>query len=337
MIVWKRFFSYCNIISPIYTIPLKNYWTKWSQRVLPVNNLDFDDLSVYNTSNVYGYYTSNLYLSDGMKQDGIKWSPEYISIPGLSLTSYNVNVSVTPTLSLNYQNITEPLRVTAEPISTRPYFITNNTNLNVDVANYTYLTSLLDTYRPPQIVQFFIIEAPINGIILKQLSDNQFVTTPYFSSEDIKHKRVFYQHDGSSNVNIDQFRLRIGTHPYDLSSNIHTVQLHVLPTPKLLTNNYDYIYSSNLGIGQSNYNLLDKTRLYLSSGSLYIYEQSNINIYKKQGNAYINTQFITKQEIDNNLIYYRPSSQLFQYGSNENRAMSFKFITNSNIDITETE
>lgn len=336
----EGFFSYCNIISPVYTIPIKNYWTKWSQRVVAINN-DFDTTSVYNVTNQYAYYTSNLYISDGMKQDGLQWSPSVVGIPGLSLTANNLNVSVSPTLTLNYQNLSEPLHVIAEPISQRPYFTSNHTYISVDIANYAYFTPLLNTYSTStQKAIFYIIQPPSYGIILKQQTDNQFITSSYFTSDDIKNKKVFYQQDGSSNLSsnvkyYDVFTLRVGTHPYDVSSNLHTVHVDILPPPKLLTNNYDYIYYNNSSTGQNNYNLLDKTRLELSAGSLYIYEQSNIEIYKKQGSTYTITNLITKEDIHNNLVYYRPSPQFFQSGFNQNDPMSFKFIANSNIDITE--
>jgi len=332
----EGFFSYSNIISPIYTLPIKNYWSKWGQRVIPVNNIEFEDTSVYDNSNVYSYYTSNLYISDGMKQDGIKWSPSYISLPGLSLIATNLNTSTSTPISLNYENITETLDIITEPISQRPYFVSSNTVLEVDTANYTYFSSLLNTISNPlQKVQFFISEAPTGGIILKQQTENQFTTSPYFSSDDIEKKRVFYQNYGSLTATIDSFKLQVGTHPYNLSSNFHTVTLKILPTPKLLTNSYDYIYYSNLSTGKSNYNILDKTQLELSSGSVYIYQQSNIDLFKKEGINYLSTNVFTKEDIDSHLIYYRPSTQFFQYNSNENKAMSFKFITNSNTNVVE--
>lgn len=332
----EGFFQYSNIVSPIYTLPIKNYWSRWGPLVVPMNNVNFEDTSVYNNPNAYAYYTSNLPRSYGMVQDGIVWSPSVVSLPGFNPDTTYLGSSITPTLTLSYQNQSITPRIHIEPISQRPIFQVASNSIVVDTGNYTYLDSILSTLQnPSQTVQFFIMERPSEGVILKQTTENQFMASPYFSSEDIRTKRVFYQHYGSNNEAIDYVKLQVGTHPYDISCNVLVMKVSPLPLPQLTVNNFDYIYYSNISLGSNSYNILDTSRLQISSGSIYVYERSNIDIFRKQGDTYLSTNLFTKEEIAGESIYYRPSSNFFQQGFNSNSPMSFKFLTNSNALITE--
>jgi hypothetical protein len=331
----QGFISYCNIVSPIYTISIKNYWSRWSQLVVPVGNDVFTDKRPYDTnSNVYSYQTSNIPRSMGMMQDNIQWSPSNIYLRGLNITenNYNTNnISTTFTLSYNQSNLTDQ-HIYIQPLSRRPKFYdTSDIHLNVDNGNFIYLDTLLTRLvDSTQHVTFYIVKKPDNGVILVQTSDNQFIARPYFTSSEIKDKKVFYQHHGYTQ-DLDTVIIKVSSHPCDISRYSVTLKINVLQTPQLIKNNYDYIYYEKLQEGQSNYNILDSSKLDITSGRIYIYDKNYIDIYTSNfsSNTYSLTNSISKDDIVQKKIYYRPSSNLFFGGSNNNKTMSFKFIANN--------
>lgn len=317
-------FNYKGNLSPPYQIEIKNYWSRWSNIDVLVNN----DLFYAAPGNAT-FYTSNLPRSAGAIQDNLVWSPASISIP--------YNTSNTVTLSLNYLSKTIDTPIRSRPFTIQPTFTTSTNQINVDNTNYVYLDSLLATTTG---TMFYITQPPTQGVILTRLSTNQFQAYPYFTRQALENKQVFYQHYGldlsqTSLVN-DLFIVKVATTPFDLSQTSLSNIVTVSEAPKLLVNNYDYIFYPTIAAASNSYNLLDTNKLDISKGYLYAYETSNIELYIKNGTTYTSTVIITDDQIQANQVYYRPSSNLFSGGVNKNEPMSMTFILSSNVNNFET-
>lgn len=299
------FLELSNVISPVYTIPLKNYWSRWS-----------DIVNITPT-----YNTISLTRSHGMIEDDIKWAPD---------TIYNINTKSNIELRLSYHNIPIRTDIYYAPVTQRPYFKQTINYMFVDNANYSYLNSLLNaTNNPNQDTIFSIIKAPEHGVILTKLSETQFEAKPQFTANNIRNKDVFYQHYGKTQEE-DSFVVKVSTTPFDISSTSLSNIITISEAPKLTVNNYDYIFYENSNDGKNNYNILNSTRLNLSKGFINIYETSNIDIYRLTSNSYTPTNIIFANELLNNTIYYRPSSNFFASDVNNNESMFFRFTVNSN-------
>jgi hypothetical protein len=299
------FFELSNIISPFYTIPVKNYWSRWSDLVSLKKN----------------YNTLEIPRSHGMIQDNITWSPNII---------YNIPSYSNIELTLSFDNIKTNTDIYYLPITQRPYFRQSSNTINVDNGNYSYLDSILNhTNNPSKELLFSIMQSPRHGVILTKITENQFEARPQFTSESIRNKDVFYQHYGNIQTD-DSFIVQVSTTPFDISSNSLSNIIKILDAPRLLANNYDYIFYEDINIGKSNYNLLDTSKLNLSKGFMYIYDTSNIDIYRSNTSNFETTNIIFANELATNKIYYRPNSNFFASGINSNISMSFKFTVNSN-------
>ena len=317
---FTAYFEYNTIASPPYTLTIKNYWSRWSNIDIPVNNGIFSAAPPSAT-----FYTSNLPRSQGMVQDNFFWSPPAITLP------YNTASNVT--LSLNYLNQTIPTDIRTLPLTQQPIFSTSNNPLNVDNSGYIYLDSLLPTTTG---TMFYITQAPTQGVILTRLTDNQFQALPYFSRQDILNKKVFYQHYGinltQAPLQNDLFLVKTTTTPFDLSEGVLSNQVFLSEAPKLLTNNYDYIFYPNLQEGSNSYNPLNTNKLDISKGYLYAYQLSNLDLFIKNGTTYTPTQIITDEDLTNNKAFYRPSSDFFTPGFNKNEPLTMTFTLGSNVN-----
>jgi len=331
---FQIFFSYSNVSSPIYTISLKNYWSRWSELVIPVHNEKFYESDLNNT---FYYPTSQLPRSAGMVQDGITWSPETITFQGRSsnLQDKTSNISLT----LSHENIPFQVQVKTVPITQRKTVLTSNIQKQVDNGNYFYLKYLADTVSAPtQPGLFYITQKPTHGVILKK-KQNSYEAEPYFTLEDVQMDRVFYQHYGllinSNIIQTDSFTVYPATCPWDMKDTPITTSIQVLEAPRLTVNNYDYIYYSCNLTAQSTYTPLPPSRLNLTKGYITIYSQSNVEFFTSNisTQSYEPTSNILQQDIQNQLVFYRPSSNLFRYGSNQNEIMGIQFTTNSLSDI----
>jgi len=320
---FQCFLEYSNIISQVYTLSLKNYWCKTGDIVIPLNN-KLESNNLQNTSVLYD--TRNFKISEGMKTDNINWTTSNIEISGMSLqNSYS--------LSLNYDIPDINCSIIIEAITERPYFkLGVNQILEVDLGNYRFLDNLLEyVNNPSQYLIFFIIEPSREGVILKELSGNNFTPVSHFTSDDILAGKVFYQHYGSGNEMVDTISLKVGTSMYDLSASTHIININISAPPIVQTNKFNYIYYENDISGRNSYNLLDNSILRLSKGSLYIYEETNIEVFKvSDNNSYMRTKLVTTNDLNNNKIYYRPSNTLFENNYNKNSDMIFNFIINNN-------
>lgn len=208
-----------------------------------------------------------------------------------------------------------------ENISQRLRFTNEIINIDVDQTSYTYFEKLLEEF-PDRYVIFYILTPPSKGVIL---NDN-FLSVSYFTSQDILENKIFYQNYKGDTT--DTFTIKVGTNLYDLSLNTATVVLQLLPFPKLFTNDYDYIYSATLN---DNYYPLDPNKLNVSFGGIYIYDTEYIDVFVKDTNGeYVPRNSFIKGED----VYYRPSTEFFQYGSNENVTMKMRFFTYNNSNIT---
>ena len=232
-------------------------------------------------------------------------------------------------LFLSYSNVASPIYSAniqstvindvkqIESIAQRVNFSNSNILIDVDESSYTYFDKLLIG----QDVIFYIVTPPQHGVILNR----DFVSVAKFSSRDILAKNVFYQNYKGKTT--DTFQIKVATNIYDLSLNTATVTLRLLPSPKLLKNNYDYIYSDSISYGKSNYYPLGSNSLEISSGGIRIINKEYLDVYVKDSNGvYNNRDYFTKGED----VYYRPSNEFFQFNSNENKTMKLEFFTYSN-------
>lgn len=253
----------------------------------------------------------------------------YIPYVPMSLTPDTIEIFfsylnvASPIYSINIQSILfndKPVK----NITRRVDFINERIYIDVDESSYTYFNKLMDDFIGKEVI-FYIMTAPIHGVIL----NDKFLSVAYFTSRDILEKKVFYQNYKGSLV--DRFTIKVATNIYDLSLKTATVELKLLPFPTLLKNNYDYIYSDSIAYGKSNYYPLDSSKLDLSFGGIYVYEKEYMDIFVKENNSYINCNHFLKGDD----VYYRPSSNFFEFNSNENKTMKMKFFTYNNSNIIE--
>lgn len=307
------FVEYLNGISHTYELVIKNYWSKWGEIVIT------PDMLLYNTS--------NLYISAGMIEDNISWSPSL------------VDTSSSPsTITLNYGNISESISFTVKPLLRRPVFTSLLTTLKGTLANYIYLDYLLTTHNLYMIqdVIFYIVTPPTKGVILKG-SGTSYETVTFFTNQDIISKEVFYQNIGGLEETTDFFEVKVASCPYDLSIETHRVNIDILFNANINTNVRDYIYGTKHD-GITIYNQLITDRLSLSRGSVYIYEKNNMEVYLKDilTDTYNVTDTFTQNDIEEGLVYYRVTEILFDSGVNKNEALTIKFVVNDDgITITE--
>lgn len=249
----------------------------------------------------------------------IPYAPMDLSPGTIDLFLSYSNVA-SPVYTINIQSTFINERPIDKTIVERVNFRNSNILIDVDESSYTYFDKLIEQFANRDVI-FYIITPPQHGVILNR----SFVSVATFSSRDILEKNVFYQNYKGTGT--DTFQIKVATNIYDLSLNTATVTLRLLPSPKLLKNNYDYIYSDSIAYGKSNYYPLGGNSLEISSGGIRIINKEYLNVYVKDSNGVYNTRdYFTKGED----VYYRPSNEFFEFNSNENKTMKLGFFTYSN-------
>ena len=255
----------------------------------------------------------------------IPYEPMVLSPTTMDIFLSYSNVA-SPIYSVNIESaIIKENRI--ENIPQRVNFSDTNIHMDVDESSYTYFDKLISgQFFENRDVIFYIVTPPRHGVIL----NNEFLSVAHFSSRDILEKKVFYQNYKGTGT--DTFQIKVATNIYDLSLDTATITLALLPFPKLLKNNYAYIYSDSIAYGKSNYYPLDKNSLEISSGGVRIKKKEYMNVYVKDSSGvYMQRDYFTKGED----VYYRPSDAFFEFNSNENKTMKLEFFTYSNENARE--
>ena len=326
------YLEYSNVISPVYTVPLKNYWSRWDDIIVPFNNERFYDTSFYSAANSVSYATSNLLRSFGMIEDNITWEPEYVYVnnPNFENKTTSVQLQLPGLITFNTD-------ITSVPITQRPYFTTTSITLNVSNGNYLYLTDILQLINnTSQNVIFYMTGYPSQGHVVTNIDNQYFEVLPYFTSQDISNKKVFYQHNGTSTNIADSFKLKVATSPYSVSITELTVNINVTNSSRLVTNELEYVFHESMYDGSNEYNLLQTDKIQLTTGYFNFYNNSNIEFYHKVGETYnIETTF-SKTQLDNGEVYYRILPSFFSSGSNEDTIISTNITTNGDNESIDT-
>ena len=248
-----------NIISPEYTLNIKNYICRFNPRI--INASSFDSMAVPPLK------------SFGMIQDNLNFTTTCnIVFPKNTTETRTIlwNLSPTYTFSENvatYNSTKTPILLNKDPL-----------NLYVDEADSINFTSLLnyvisdnnDTY-------FYITRPPQYGIIQDTITGNTVIR---FTQKELQ--TVVYQHIGQ-NLNTDTISIAISSSPFDLSLNELTIYININAMPRVINNYSQYLYYNTSNAALQANNSIESDTLGIDTGYIHILNNtlSNITVNQK--------------------------------------------------------
>lgn len=244
-----------NIISPEYTLNIKNYVCRFNPRIINASSFD--------------YTAAPGLKSYGMIQDNLEFTSTCNII-------FPKNTLETRAISWKLSDYIFTENVATYNSTKRPILLNQNIlRLTVDESDSVNFTSLLnyiiagnnDTY-------FYITSPPEYGIIQDTITGNTVVR---FKQSQLN--TVVYQHIGQ-NLNTDTIKIAISSSPYDLSLNELTVQIVINALPTVINNYSQYIYSKTSNNALTTVNRIENETLGINTGYIHVFNNtlSNINI-----------------------------------------------------------
>lgn len=274
-----------NVISPEYTLNIKNYVCRFHPRI--INAASFD------------YIANPGAKSFGMIQDALEFStPCNITFPKNTLESrhilWNLSNYVFTENVATFNSAKSPILISRDPIT-----------LNVDESDSVNFTSLAnyivagnnDTY-------FYITQSPTYGIIQNTLTGN---ITGRFTQRELN--TTVYQHIGQ-NLNTDTIKIAVSSSPYDLSLNEITVYININAMPTVANNYSQYIYYSTSNSAINNTNLIESDTLGITTGYIHVFENTLSNIQIPQTTI----SYLDPINFKFNADYVKSSAPYPQYG-----------------------
>lgn len=294
---------YQNNASPLYTISLKNYISRF-----PAISID---PTIQEVRARTLQLAPSILRSQGLIDDGYEWYPQN----ALTLPLQNVAPLQNTSILASLCNTTTAENLRQEAIIINPYTHSipltwqdeSHVQVTIDQVDQWSLTPLLSRVScnvlEERDIVFYVNTPPSQGIVLNTATKSNIVT---FTSTDLIEDRIVYQHIGANTSN-DNFSIGLSSTPYDLISSDLQIHVAIREIPRFTANLEQFLYHSNVAHATSTLQRF---------GSNLQVEGVDGYVHVLSSNVNIPSIFPTSALTSNTIGYYIPSQYFAQYGSN---------------------